>query len=298
MLKSLDFGETGADQMGQWRALLKKIDVIGGIPGFMKAFDNVSMVDVRLVFQSLWPHGPWDHQGLRKLMKLWTDVADMGGTQIFYETVKGLSFERLRYLVAELRSLRFIGHRSDEGTLESLFKLCAAAGGGREFVDALTNVDMDYFTANMALLHFAQLRDDDTVQAWERLTRRMDQAGGVYRFIERHEKRENSAKLCRYCSNELWLTRSLQLKEQEGRKAKKTKGWKNYDPPVVSKLAAKLTQSMPPGAVLPRIEIDAPDEPLAVDPPAYIPFAWLEAQDSPQGAASPSPTPTIVSLPP
>ena len=36
MLKSLDFGDAdgdgAADQMTQWRALLKKLDSIGGIP--------------------------------------------------------------------------------------------------------------------------------------------------------------------------------------------------------------------------------------------------------------------------
>merc|ERR1719353_781990 len=76
MLKSLDFGDSGggADQMTQWRALLKKIDAIGGIPGFMRAFGDVSMIDVRLVFLSIWPHGPWDQEKLGRLSKLWMDV--------------------------------------------------------------------------------------------------------------------------------------------------------------------------------------------------------------------------------
>jgi hypothetical protein len=300
MLKSLDFGDSGgggADQMTQWRALLKKIDSIGGIPGFMAAFGSVNMVDVRMVFSALWPHGPWDDEQLGKLIKLWEDVANMGGTEMFYETVQGLAFERLRHMVAELRSLKFIGPKanSKDDSLEKLFKLCALAGGGKQLVDALSQIDMKYFGANMELLHHAQLRDDHMVANWQRLTKRVENDGGVYRFLECHEKRENAAKMCRYCSNDLWLQRSMQIHEDKTKKKKeKQKGVQNFDPPLVSKMAMSLSHSLPPGALLPPLDHD-PTPALAQTvgsfgaAPSYTPYAWENPMNpTPDPAADPA----------
>merc|ERR1719379_1640614 len=121
--------------------------------------------------------------------------------------------------------------------------------------------------------------------------KRIDLDGGVYRFLGCHEKRETAAKMCRYCSNDLWLQRSMQLHEEGKKKGKeKQKGWKNFDPPVVTKMAMTLSHSLPPGALLPPLDHD-PTPALAqtvssFEPPApsYTPYAW----DDPQGAPRPT----------
>jgi len=237
----------------------------------------------------------------------------MGGTAIFYETVKGLPFERLRTLVQELRNLKFIGTGSDEGLLEKLFAIIAHAGGGKPFVDALGALDTrNYFGANMALLHRAQLRDDAVVVQWQRLTSKIEHDGGVYRFLETHEKWKNAAKLCRYASNDLWLQRAINTdNEEKGKKAKK-KGMKNFDKPPISNMAMKLSHSVPPGAlvgILPPIDpnaagglaktlppfgdTDASSPGGGREAPAYTPYAWEDPQATPtraSGRASEPPT--------
>ena len=73
------------------------------------------------------------------------------------------------------------------------FAIIAHAGGGKPFVDALGALDTrNYFDANMALLHHAQLRDDAVVAQWQRLTSKIEHDGGVYRFLETHEKWKNA----------------------------------------------------------------------------------------------------------
>jgi hypothetical protein len=131
----------------------------------------------------------------------------------------------------------------------------------------------------MQLLHQARLRDEHTVVHWQRLLKRLELDGGVYRFLECHEKRETAAKMCRYCSNDLWLQRSLQLNDENTKKAKKKqKGVKSFDPPVVTKMAMTLSHSLPPGALLPPLEHEtnpalaktiASFEPA----PSYFPYA-------------------------
>jgi hypothetical protein len=220
----------------------------------------------------------------------------MGGTAMFYETVRGLPFERLRHMVAELRSLKFIGPKSNEGSLEKLFQICAHAGGGKQLVDALSAIDMQYFGANMALLQHAQLRDEATVTHWQRLIKRIENDGDVYRFLECHEKRENAAKMCRYCSNDLWLQRSMQLHDEKMKKSKK-KGLRNFDPPNVSNMAMSLSHSLPPGALLPPLDHEpAPALAQTVSSfpaPAYTPYAWdaTPSKTSEPATASPSPAP-------
>merc|ERR1711871_415912 len=105
---------------------------------------------------------------------------------------------------------------------------------------------MNYFGANMELLKHAQLRDDDMVLHWQRLTKRIEHDGGVYRFLELHEKRINASKMCRYCANDMWLQRSMQLHDEKLSKKKKQKGWKSSEPPLVSNMAMTLSHSLPP----------------------------------------------------
>jgi hypothetical protein len=113
----------------------------------------------------------------------------------------------------------------------------------------------------------------------------------VYRFLESHEKRVNSAKMCRYCSNDLWLQRSMQLHEEKMKKGKKKqKGAMNFDPPLVSNMAMTLSHSLPPGALLPPLDHD-PTPALAQTvasfgpAPSYTPYAW---NDDPQATLKPA----------
>jgi hypothetical protein len=142
-------------------------------------------------------------------------------------------------------------------------------------VSALAEINMDYFTENMDLLRRAKLADVAQVDSWLRLTKRIDEKGGVHRCLEQIEKHESAVKNCRYCTNDLWLQRSMQMSQTQTLPGKFGKKKMNFKSPPVSNMALRLTQSMPPKSLLPPI--DSPPQ-FESEAPSYVPFEAFEEE--------------------
>jgi hypothetical protein len=225
----------------------------------MKTFGATPMNEVKLLFDIVWPHGPWPEPRLREMMKLWTDVASMGGTKALYETVEGIPFAKLKYVMDTLRHVRLIGDRAPQGLLETLLEICAQAGGAKKLVQQLEKLDMRYFDDNMLLLERAELTNPANIKNRDVLEHRISKKGGLHRFLELTAKQEAVIHQCRYCKNDLYLQRSMQTNFTK--KWSDLKDQKFIVPDVNQKgqpvggIGMRLTgvQSMPPGMRLPPL---------------------------------------------